>query len=246
MSTPRRRIYTTSAAALLFLSLIVRVDAAASEPGVCSGTLTTSESRFVIEEEPEHICIFGVEERKKIFAVCSEGHRCEVEGILNDCKDYSGECSEITDISGVRDLTLAQRQEQPPLPDADVAIPSEPAEIARLPAEIRSNVETVTRTCGSQVTIQGDFSTYLADRDNRFIALHFENIHFENTRCADLRSICKERGCLHRVYASRNNQPYQMIASNYVIEVELGHFDGAVGAKVTSKERTRIVRWDFH
>jgi len=37
-----------------------------------------------------------------------------------------------------------------------------------------------------------------------------------------------------------------MIASNYVIEVELGHFDGAVGAKVTSKERTRIVRWDFH
>ncbi len=41
-------------------------------------------------------------------------------------------------------------------------------------------------------------------------------------------------------------QPYQLIASNYVIEVELGHFDGAVGAKVTSKERTRIVRWDFH
>jgi len=37
-----------------------------------------------------------------------------------------------------------------------------------------------------------------------------------------------------------------MIASNYVIEVELGHFDGAVGAKVISKERTRIVRWDFH
>ena len=46
------------------------------------------------------------------------------QGILNDCKDYSGECSEITDITGVRDLTLAQRQEQPPLPD--VAIPSEP------------------------------------------------------------------------------------------------------------------------
>jgi len=239
MSSPRRRVYAMGAAALLLLSLLVKAGGAAPEPGICSGSLTTSEDRFVIEEDPEHICIFGGEERKKIFAVCSEGHRCEVEGILNDCKDYSGECSEITDISGVRDLTLAQRQEQPPLPD--VATPSEPADIARLPAEIRSNVETVTRTCGSPVTIQGDFSTYLADRDIRFIALHFENI-----RCADLTSICKERGCLHRVYASKDNQPYQMIASNYVIEVELGHFDGAVGAKVTSKERTRIVRWDFH
>ena len=107
----------TGAAVLLFLSLLVKAGAAAPEPGVCSGTLTTSETMFVIEEEPEHICIFGGEERKKIFAVCSEGHRCEVEGILNDCKDYSSECSEITDISGVRDLTLAQRQEQPPLPD---------------------------------------------------------------------------------------------------------------------------------
>ena len=239
MSSQRRRSNATRVATLLFLLLFVRAGAAASEPGICSGSLTTSEGRFIIEEEPERICIFGSEERKKIFAVCSEGHRCEVQGILDDCKDYSGECSEITDISGVRDLTIAQRQEQPPLPD--VATPSEPAEIARLPAEIRSNIETVTRTCGSQVTIQGDFSTYLAERDNRFIALHFENI-----RCADLTSICKERGCLHRVYASKNNQPYQLIASNYVIEVELGHFDGAVGAKVTSKERTRVVRWDFH
>ena len=203
----------------------------------------TSEGRFVIEEEPEHICIFGGEERKKILAVCSESHRCEVEGILNDCKDNSGECSEITDISGVRDLTLAQRQEQPPLPD--LATPSEPADIARLPAEIRSDVETVMRTCGSEVT-KPYRAISRADRDNRFIALHFENIHFENTRCSDLRSLCKETGCLHRVYASRNNQSYQMIASNYVMEVELGHFDGAVGAKVTSKERTRIVRWDFH
>jgi hypothetical protein len=241
MAYPRCRTYTHMGigAAALLLALLIKAGVAAPEPGVCSGALTTSEGRFVIEEEPEHICIFGIEERKKIFAVCSEGHRCEVEGILNDCKDYSGECSEITDISGVRDLTLAQRQEQPPLPD--VATPSEPADIARLPAEIRSNIETVTRTCGSTVTIQGDFSTYLADRDNRFIALHFENI-----RCADLKSICKAAGCLHQVYASKNNGPYQLLATNYVIEVELGHFDGAVGAKVTSKERTRIVRWDFH
>ena len=143
----------------------------------------------------------------------------------------------------MRDLTLAQRQEQPPLPD--LATPSEPADIARLPAEIRSDVETVMRTCGSEVT-KPYRAISRADRDNRFIALHFENIHFENTRCSDLRSLCKETGCLHRVYASRNNQSYQMIASNYVMEVELGHFDGAVGAKVTSKERTRIVRWDFH
>ena len=78
MSSQRRRIYATRAAALLFLLLFVRAGAAAPEPGVCSGSLTTSEGRFVIEEEPEHICIFGSEERKKIFAVCSEGHRCEV------------------------------------------------------------------------------------------------------------------------------------------------------------------------
>src|SRR5215831_8111567 len=76
-------------ALLLFLSIFVKAGAAAPEPGVCSGSLTTSEGRFVIEEEPEHICIFGGEERKKIVAVCSESHRCEVEGILNDCKDNS-------------------------------------------------------------------------------------------------------------------------------------------------------------
>ena len=80
------------------------------------------------------------------------------------------------------------------------------------------------------MNIQGDFSTDLADHDNRFIALHFENI-----RCADLKSICKASGCLHQVYASKENRPDQLLASNYVIEVELGHFDGAVGAKVTSR-----------
>ena len=90
---------------------------AAPEPGLCSGLLTKSEGEFVIAEEPEHICIFSGEDKKKIFAVCAEGDYCEVAGILDDCKD-AGECSELTNVVSVRDITLAQRQEQPPSPDA--------------------------------------------------------------------------------------------------------------------------------
>src|SRR5262245_9614303 len=104
------------AAAILISCVSSRPVEAAPEPGVCSGVLTKSQDRLVIVEEPEHICAFSGEAKRKILTVCAEGHYCEVEGILDDCKD-SGECSEITSVISVRDLTLGKKQEQPPLPD---------------------------------------------------------------------------------------------------------------------------------
>ena len=127
MPYPKRSDYALArmaTAALLFFSFsVTRGEAsvtrgeAAPQPGLCSGLLTKSEGEFVIAEEPEHICIFSGEDKRKIFAICAEGHYCEVAGILDDCKD-AGECSELTNVVSVRDLTLAQRQEQPPSPDA--------------------------------------------------------------------------------------------------------------------------------
>ncbi len=228
-------------AGLLSLSSVVNPARAAPEPGVCSGVLTTSGDRFAIVEEPEHICIFSGEDKKKIFASCTEGHYCEVVGILDDCKD-SGECSELTSVAAVRDVTLAQQQEQPPPPEA--RIPSVPAEIARLPAELRTRFEFVERTCGSAVKILDGFVGYLADHNDRFIVLHFENI-----RCDDLSAICKTRGCLHQIYRSKDNQPYELGVSAYVTEVELKHLNGTVGAEITSSDGKRVLRWDgggFH
>lgn len=116
MSYPKRSCYalaSMAAVTLLSLSFSAKLGKAAPEPGLCSGVLTKSHDELVIVEEPEHICIFSGEDRKKIFAICAEGHYCEVEGILDDCKD-TGECSEITNVASVRDLTSAQQQEQPP------------------------------------------------------------------------------------------------------------------------------------
>src|SRR5262249_52831820 len=181
-----------------------------------------SGEELAIVEEPEHICTFSGEVKRKILAVCAEGHYCEVEGLLDDCKD-AGECSEITNVVSVRDTTLAKQQEQPPLPDA---LPSfQPFDLASLPAEIRLEIEPVVRTCRSPVTVVGEFSSYLVDHSERFLAFHFENV-----RCADLAAICKTDGCLHQIYLSEGNEPYQLITSTYVFEVELGHFDGVVGA----------------
>src|SRR5262249_48100128 len=192
-----------------------------------------SGEELAIVEEPEHICTFSGEVKRKILAVCAEGHYCEVEGILDDCKD-AGECSEITNVVSVRDTTLAKQQEQPPLPDAPP--PPQPFDLVSLPAEIRFDIEPVLQTCKSPVTMVGDFFSYFVDYNSRFLAFHFENV-----RCGDLTAICRKDGCLHQVYSAKANDPYKLVASAYAFEVELGHFDGSPGAKVTSKEGTRVV-----
>jgi len=103
--------------ALLFCLFSFKLAEAAPQPGLCSGVLTKSEHGFVIDEEPEHICIFSGEDQKKILAVCVVGHQCEVEGMLDDCKE-DGECFEIMNVVSVRDVSLAKQQEQLPHPDA--------------------------------------------------------------------------------------------------------------------------------
>ena len=131
---------------------------------------------------------------------------------MDDCKD-SGECSEITSVVSVRDLTLGKKQEQPPLPDVPpsgnqkdaVPLPNIPpastlAEFENLPPEIRSQTEAIVRECHSPVQVLGGFSDDIATNDYRFVLLHFEKI-----RCDDVTAICKTAGCLHQIYASKDS-----------------------------------------
>jgi hypothetical protein len=75
----------------------------------CSGELTKLESGYALDFKPDQgICIFSGEDERKILAICSEGHRCEVSGIVDECKD-SGECAEITHVTSVKDVTLSQQ-----------------------------------------------------------------------------------------------------------------------------------------
>ena len=203
-----------------------------SEPGLCSGVLLRLRDEFVIAEKPEHICIFSGEAERKIFAICAEGRQCEVEGMLDDCKG-SGECSQITDVVSVRDATLAKQQDQPPLRTRPAS--PEPFEMAKIPTEIRVEIEAVVRTCKSPVTVLGDFSSYLVDNNDRFLVFHSEKI-----RCDDLTAICKTMGCLHQLYISKDNRPYWLERSTYVSEIELKYLEGKVAVVITSSERTRI------
>jgi hypothetical protein len=58
----------------------------------------------------------------------------------------------------VSDLTLAQQHEEPSLLETPNA--SIPAEVARLPTEVRGQIEAVLRTCKSPVGVAGDLSRY--------------------------------------------------------------------------------------
>ena len=166
MSNPKRSDYPLArmaTAALFSFSFSANLGEAAPLPGVCSGVLTKLEDGFAIAEDPEHICIFSGEDERKIFAICAEGHRCEVEGILDDCKG-TGECSELTNVASVRDLTLAQQQEQPPLPEMQ---PSS-ADDLRHREEVRTQKRAETRSC-----VRGAFesSLYAGLKTDRAMAL---------------------------------------------------------------------------
>jgi len=130
-------------------------------------------------------------------------------------------------------LTLAQQQEQPSPLEAPRA--STAAEMAALPTEVRMEIEGVLRTCKSPVSVAGDFSHYRHESDLRLIVLHFEKI-----RCADLTAICRTDGCLHQVYAAKNNQPYQLVFSTYVSEIEIVRRDNAL--EIISSDGTRLLR----
>ena len=116
---------------------------------------------------------------------------------------------------------------------------SQPFDLATVPAEIRPDIEEVVRTCRSPMMVPGDFSSFLADHNDRFLVFHFEK-----ARCVDLTAVCKTRGCLHQLYISKDNRPYELETSAYVSEIELQHLDGKVVVVVISSERTRILRWN--
>ena len=243
MSYAKRSGYALAgmaAVTVLSLSFSAKLGEAAPQPGLCSGVLLKLHDELVIAEEPEHICTFSGEDKKKISAICAEGHYCEVEGILEDCKD-AGECSEITNVASIRDLTLAQQQAQPPRPEPSPS--SAPDATAGLPQEIRALVEDVARICGFPVNVFENFTRFLKD-DYRFLTLHFEK-----TRCNDPIALCRTAGCLHQIYVSQGDKPYQLVISAYVSEIALRHVDGIVALELTTTEGTRLLRWNgagFH
>ena len=93
--------------------------------GVCSGVLTRSNGDLAILSEPEGICIISREDEKKTLAICSEGRRCEITGVFEDCKD-SGECSELRTVTSIKALfsyaPAEQEQYQWEFPDARIAV----------------------------------------------------------------------------------------------------------------------------
>jgi hypothetical protein len=94
-------IRPTFIASIALMLLNGLAQAEPSKPGRCSGTLSRLAGEWVIRTGREGICAFGNEEVKtKVLAVCSEGQRCEVVGLVGDCE--SGECTEIRRVHSVR------------------------------------------------------------------------------------------------------------------------------------------------
>jgi hypothetical protein len=122
---------------------------------------------------------------------------------------------------------------------SDAPPSSQRFDLANLPLDLRPRIESIVRSCRSPVMVVGDFSSYLVDHNDRFLVLHFEKI-----RCDDLTTICKTRGCLHQLYVSKDQQPYQLEISDNVSEIELKYLEGKVAAVVISSEQTRVLRWN--
>jgi hypothetical protein len=122
--------------------------------------------------------------------------------------------------------------------------PWNPAHIEGLPGEVRASIERSTSACGAPVAALHLFSRYIQDRvtGDRFIALHFEEVH-----CANRAAICTTAGCLHQVYVSKGG-PYRLILSVYAPEIELKLFGGAAVVEIACGQPAgacaRDFRWD--
>jgi hypothetical protein len=122
--------------------------------------------------------------------------------------------------------------------------PLSPAHIEGLPPEVRASIERATRACGAPVAALHLFSRYIQDRvtGDRFIALHFEDVH-----CVNRAAICTTAGCLHQVYVSKGG-PYRAILNVYAPEIEFKLSDGAAIVEIacgqTAGACARDLRWD--
>jgi hypothetical protein len=119
--------------------------------------------------------------------------------------------------------------------------PLSPAHIERLPPEVRANIERSTRACGAPVAALHLFSRYIQDRvtGDRFIALHFEDVH-----CANRAAICTTAGCLHQVYVSRGGA-YRDILNVYAREIEFKLSDGAAVVEIACGQPAGTCAKDF-
>jgi hypothetical protein len=58
--------------------------------------------------EEEGVCVINKSEEQKVLEVCSSGHYCQVEGVVEYCKD-SGDCVEIKNIKSVNSAEQTDR-----------------------------------------------------------------------------------------------------------------------------------------
>ena len=91
-----------------------------------------------------------------------------------------------------------------------------------LPPEVRNAIASYTRICGGPLAAEHSFARYFQNGSVKLIGLHFENV-----RCGNRASICKESGCLHQVYISRGGGPYRLLSSAYVPELDLTQIKGS-------------------
>jgi len=128
------------------------------------------------------------------------------------------------------------------------AAPSEdpwnPAHFGGLPGVVRATVEHSARACGSPLIAMHLFSRYIQDRvtGDRFIALHFEDLH-----CPNKQAVCTAAGCLHQVFVSKGG-PYRLILSLHAPEIELKLIGGSAAVEIecgeTPESCVRDFRWD--
>jgi hypothetical protein len=118
------------------------------------------------------------------------------------------------------------------------------AHVERLPREVRAAIERSAQACGMPITARHLFSRSIEDQitGDRFIALHFEEVH-----CVNEAAICTSAGCLHQVYVSKGG-PYRLILNVHAPEIRLTLIDGSAAVEIdcgeTTQPCTRYFHWD--
>jgi hypothetical protein len=92
------------------------ISSARPQPDKCSGILHKDKYglRFGGDnKEGEDICLVNQSDEQKVLAICAIGQFCEINGLVDYCKD-SGECVEITNITSVSAADHSKETTQTP------------------------------------------------------------------------------------------------------------------------------------
>jgi hypothetical protein len=87
--------------------------------------------------------------------------------------------------------------------------------VSSLPADVQNAIAHYARLCGWHLAADHSFADYFQRGGRTLILLHFE--HFS---CPNRGAICTAAGCLHQVYASKNDT-YGLSRSSHVPELDV-------------------------